>query len=96
MNFNKTNIPCVDEGACNPYGAEPDAALTAMMDVANNLSEECLHMARRLNEHMFGIGQPNGEPTGQPRCFRDLLSLQMGTLKKLRDELGQMLKEIGV
>lgn len=96
MNFDKTNIPCVDEGVCSPYGAEPDVVLTAMMDVANNLSEECLHMAHRLNEHMFGIGQPNGEPTGQPRCFRDLLSLQMGTLKKLRDELGQIMKEIGV
>lgn len=96
MSYEKMNVPCINEGERSPYGAEPGAPLSAIMDVANNLSGECLHMARAINHHMFGIGQPDGEVTGKPLCFRDALSLEVGTLQKLREELSQIMKEIGM
>lgn len=96
MTYEKMNVPCVDENACSPHCVDPNANLSAMMDIADNLSRECLQMAYDINHHMFGNAQAGGEPTGKPLCFRDVLSIEIGTLNKLRGELAQIMKDIGI
>lgn len=87
-----TCIPC--DGANAP--SKPTVPLSGMMDQANNMAEEILIMAYKINSHMFGIGKPNEEKAASPQCFRDVLNNQLMTLDKVVAELASIMAALGV
>lgn len=87
----KTCVPC-DEMVARPI-REP---LTGMMDQANNMAEEILMMAYKINAHMFGMSKPDGENAASPQCFRDALNNQIMTLDKAASELMSIMAALGV
>ncbi len=88
----KTCVPC--EGTASP--SAPTKPLSGMMDQANNMAEEILIMAYKINAHMFGMGKPDGENAASPQCFRDALNNQIMTLDKAAIELMSIMAALGV
>ena len=70
--------------------------LSQMMGRANNLLEEALQMAYRVNDHMFGKGEPNNEKPCEPKCYRDVMEMHNINLERLCKELSQIMAYIGV
>lgn len=93
MNYEnaKTCVPC--EGTAIPSNPTP---LSGMMDQANNMAEEILMMAYKINAHMFGMSKPDGENAASPQCFRDALNNQIMTLDKAASELMSIMAALGV
>lgn len=56
MNYEnaKTCVPC----ECTAIPSNPTKPLSGMMDQANNMAEEILMMAYKINAHMFGMSKP--------------------------------------
>lgn len=94
MNYEnaKTYVPC--EGTAIP--SSPTVPLSGMMDQANNMAEEILIMAHKINAHMFGMSNPDGENAASPQCFRDALNNQIMTLDKAASELLSIMAALGV
>lgn len=94
MNYENANTcaPCEDSA----IPSKPIVPLSDMMDRANNMAEEILMMAYKINAHMFGMGKPNEEKAASPQCFRDALNNQMMTLDKVANELTSIMAALGV
>lgn len=95
MNYTNDNVRCFDGGeSCAPQHLEN---LAEMMDKGLALANEILIKAYRINEHMFGFGEPVKESRqAAPKCFRDALSMQTETLKLTFDELVKISERLGV
>ena len=70
--------------------------LSAMTDKATNMVVEALTMAYRINQHLFGVCEPSNEKANEPKCYRDVLEMQMVALDKLNYELSKIMKGIGI
>lgn len=95
MNYNdmqnaKTCAPC--DGVNAQSIPEP---LTGMMDQANNMADEILTQVSRVKALLIAESNPN-EEKDSPRCFRDAVSLQVSTLRKIETELVEIMQALGV
>lgn len=95
MNYNdmqnaKTCAPC---DCVNPH-AIPEP-LTGMMDQANNMADEILTQVSRVKALLIAESNPD-EEKDSPRCFRDAVSLQVSTLRKIETELVEIMQALGV
>ena len=70
--------------------------LSSMMDQANNMAQEILTMAQRINAHMFGANAPDRDETPPPKCFRDVLANQLKALSEATCELDEIMDKLGV
>lgn len=95
MNYNdmqnaKTCAPC------DAMGAQPiREPLTGMMDQANNMADEILTQVNRVKALLIAESNPDKEKDS-PRCFRDAVSLQVSTLRKIETELVEIMQALGV
>lgn len=95
MNYNdmqnaKTCAPC--DGVNAQSIPEP---LTGMMDQANNMADEILTQVSRVKALLIAKSNPD-EEKDSPRCFRDAVSLQVSTLRKIETELVEIMQALGV
>ncbi len=72
------------------------APLSSMMDQANNMAQEILIKAYKINAHMFGVNAPDRDETPPPKCFRDVLSDQLKALSEAVCELDEIMDKLGV
>lgn len=86
----KTCVPC-DEMVARPI-REP---LTGVMDQANNMADEILTQVNRVKALLIAESNPDKEKDS-PRCFRDAVSLQVSTLRKIETELVEIMQALGV
>ena len=70
--------------------------LSSIMDQANNIAQEILIMAQRINAHMFGVSNPDRDEAEPPRCFQDVLIKQLKTLNEATCELAAIMDKLGV
>ena len=93
MNYNDVqNVnPCIPCNTGERPGPEP---LTGMMAQANNIASEILTQVNRVKTILIAESNPNkeGDP---PRCFRDAVSLQVSTLRKIETELVEIMQALG-
>lgn len=94
MNYENANICVPCEGST--ISTKPIVPLSGMMDQANNKAEEILIMAYKINAHMFGMSNPDGENAAPPQCFHDALNNQIMTLDKAASELASIMAALGV
>lgn len=91
-NYNQI-MDCPIEETKEPMDIPP---LSAMTDQATCMAGEALQMAYRINQHLFGMGEPVNEKPSEPKCYRDVLEMQTVTLDKLCCELSKIMKGIGI
>ena len=72
------------------------ATLSSMMDQANNMAQEILIMAQKINAHMFGEGTSDRDEAEPPTCFRDVLANQLKALNEATCELTAIMDKLGV
>lgn len=72
------------------------APLSSMMDQANNITQEILNMAQKINVHMFGVSITDRDEAEPPTCFRDVLVNQLKTLNEATHELAAIMDKLGV
>ena len=72
------------------------APLSSMMDQANNIAQEILIMAQKINAHMFGASTPDRDEAKPPMCFQDVLIKQLKTLNEATCELATIMDKLGV
>ena len=72
------------------------APLSSMMDQANNIAQEILIMAQKINVHMFGEGTSDRDEAEPPMCFQDVLTNQLKTLNEATCELAAIMDKLGV
>ncbi len=72
------------------------APLSRMMDQANNIAQEILIMAQKINVHMFGVSITDRDEAEPPTCFRDVLANQLKTLNEAACELTAIMDKLGV
>lgn len=70
--------------------------LSGMMDQANNIAQEILIMAQKINVHMFGVSITDRDEAEPPTCFRDVLVNQLKTLNEATHELAAIMDKLGV
>lgn len=70
--------------------------LSSMMDQANNMAQEILTMAQKINAHMFGASTSDRDEAEPPMCFQDALTNQLKTLSKATCELAALMDKLGV
>lgn len=94
MNYDVQNVkPCVP---CDEMGARPiREPLTGMMEQANNIAGEILTQVNRVKALLIAESNPD-EEKDSPRCFRDAVSLQVSTLRKIETELVEIMQALGV
>ncbi len=78
---------------CN--GISEVQPLSSMLDDALNLTAEAVQMTNRINQHLFGIGQPKEEEF-KPLCFRDVLGDNISQLGRLCENLSKICVMLGV
>lgn len=72
------------------------ATLSSMMDQANNMAQEILTMAQKINAHMFGESNSDRDEAEPPMCFQDVLTNQLKTLNEVMCELAAIMDKLGV
>lgn len=92
MMYEKTCAP-VPVGECIPVPVEN---LTDLMKETNRIAFDVLGMSRRINGHLFGIGNPGEEKKPEPKCFRDELTNANKTLLETAEELSRICCMLGV
>lgn len=71
------------------------APLSSMMDQANNIAQEILIMAQKINAHMFGVSTPGRDEVPFPKCFQEVLVNQLKTLNEATCELAAIMDKLG-
>ena len=72
------------------------APLSSMMDQANNIAQEILIMAQKINACMFGVSTPDRDEAPYPKCFQEVLINQLKTLNEAACELAAIMDKLGV
>ena len=88
---NRKNVGCVPSNSTSPV-----VPLSSTMEQANNMAQEVLIKAYKINAHMFGVNAPDREETPPPKCFRDVLANQLKTLSEAACELDEIMDKLGV
>ena len=85
---------------CEPRGEEkvtmPMMSMTDLMNEVSDMTADALSMSRRINGHLFGIGNPLCEKEADPRCFRDELEKTRSGLMATIEELSKLCSVLGV
>ncbi len=91
--INENMICCGESKSVN---SAPEESLTKMLDEAAGLATDALLVARKINHHLFGIGEPQNEEKCNPECFRDVLNYTGKRLSELCKELARITDRLGV
>ena len=89
---NRNSVGTVESGMLQPT----TSPLSSMMDQANNMAQEILNMAQKINVHMFGVSITDRDEAEPPTCFRDVLANQLKTLNEATCELAAIMDKLGV
>ena len=86
---------------CDPRGeakcpSVPMANMTDMMREVNAMTADALVISRKINAHLFGIGNPLCEKEENPKCFRDELEKTRCELMATIEELSKICSMLGV
>ena len=85
---------------CVPRGEEkcdiPMANMTDLMREVHIMTADALCMSRKINGHLFGIGDPLCEKEADPKCFRDELEKTRCELMAPIEELHKICSMLGV
>jgi hypothetical protein len=85
---------------CESRGEEkasiPMESMTDLMRGVSAMTADALSMSRRINGHLFGIGNPLCEKDADPRCFRDELEKTRSGLVSTIEELSKICSMLGV
>lgn len=82
-----------DEMKCAPV---PMASMTDLMKEVSAMTADALSMSRRINGHLFGIGNPLCEKEADTKCFRDELEKTRSGLMATIEELSKICSMLGV
>ena len=74
----------------------PMASMTDLMREVSAMTADALSMSRRINGHLFGIGNPLCEKEENPKCFRDELEKTRCELMATIEELHKICSMLGV
>ena len=88
---NGNSVGCMPSNSTSPV-----VPLSSTMDQANNMAQEILIKAYKINAHMFGVNAPDSGETPPPKCFRDALAEQLKTLSEAAHELEDIMDKLGV
>ena len=88
---NGNSVGCVPSNSSSPI-----VPLSSTMDQANNMAQEILIKAYKINAHMFGVNAPDRDETPPPKCFRDVLANQLKVLSEAACELDEIMDKLGV
>ena len=88
---NRKSVGCVPSNSTSPV-----VPLSSTMEQANNMAQEILIKAYKINAHMFGVNAPDRDETQPPKCFRDALAEQLKTLSEAVCELDEIMDKLGV
>lgn len=92
MNYGTCNEN-MNECTCVPETIE---SMTDIMKSTSMIANDVLAMTRRINSHLFGIGNPLCEKEADPKCFRDDLVKTKCELLATAEELQKMCSMLGV
>ena len=92
MNY-ETHNEIMNECTCSPA---PLSSLTEMLKQTHCIATDVLKMAYRINDHLFGIGNPLCEKEAEPKCFRDELEKTRCELMATIEELHKICSMLGV
>lgn len=70
--------------------------LSGMMTQGDNMAQEILNMAQKINVHMFGVSITDRDEAEPPTCFRDVLANQLKALNEATCELAAIMDKLGV
>ena len=94
MNYENYDNGCVRNGqACDPM---PVASMTDLMKETSIMAADALKLSRRINAHLFGVGNPLCENEADPKCFRDELDKTHCELMATIEELHKICSMLGV
>ena len=85
----KLDLTC----ACPPEPIEP---LVEIMQNTRGMAIDILSMTRRINGHLFGIGNHCEEKEAEPKCFRDALVATRRELLATVEELHKICGMLGI
>ena len=92
MNYDNCCDPR-DEMKC---ATVPMASMTDLMREVSVMTTDALCISRRINGHLFGIGNPCCEKEADPKCFRDELEKARSELMATVEELSKICSMLGV
>lgn len=82
------------EKVCMPT---PNGSMTDLLRETSCIATDVLTMSRRINGHLFGVGNSAcEEKEADPRCFHDELLKQKSTLLRTAEELSKICSQLGV
>lgn len=79
--------------ACAP---EPTESLTDLARSISVITRDVLGMTRRINGHLFGLGNSGCEKETDPKCFHDELVKTKCELLATVEELSKLCVKLGV
>lgn len=88
---NGNSVGCAPSNSPNPI-----MPLSSMMGQSDNMAQEILIKAYKINTHMFGVNAPDRDETPPPKCFRDVLANQLKALNEATCELAAIMDKLGV
>lgn len=88
---NGNSVDCAPSNIPNPI-----MPLSSMMGQSDNMAQEILIKAYKINTHMFGVNAPDRDKTPPPECFRDVLANQLKVLSEAACELDEIMDKLGV
>lgn len=75
---------------------EPFGSLTDLARSIGVITQDVLGMTRRINGHLFGLGNPCCEKETDPKCFHDELVKTKCELLATAEELSKLCSNLGV
>lgn len=85
---------------CDARGAEkiavPMESMTDLMKEVSAMTADAMSLSRRINNHLFGIGNPLCEKEADPKCFRDELEKTRSGLVATIEDLSKICTMLGV
>lgn len=84
-----------DGTTCNAVPAHDREPISAMLNVANDLTANALDMTLHISSHVLGSPMPDMN-TKDPMCMLDAMDKHVGDLRTLCEELNIISKGLGV
>lgn len=79
---------------CTP--TVPTENLTDIVKDTSHIATDVLMMVRRINSHLFGLGNPCCEKEAEPKCFREQMVATRCELIATAEELSKIMCMLGV
>ncbi len=87
---------CCDARGAEKFPNVPMANMTDMIKEVSAMTADALAISRRINGHLFGVGNPLCEKEENPKCFRDELEKTRCELLATIEELSKICSMLGV